>query len=190
MPRPRKRPASPGALTVSRPALLVEGGDGAFRGLIHDLLAHGARLEACRDAFAGIAGVSGVQYEILMLLSRSESLPVGEVAAALHRSGAFITTEAARLAARGLVDKRPDPADGRRVRLALTRKGAEMVRRLAPVQRQVNDTLFECLDARRFRALRALAAELAACADRGAALAEFLAREAAGRPSPASQEVA
>ena len=159
-------------------------------GLIHDLLAHGARLEACRDAFASIAGVSGVQYEILMLLSRAEGLAVGEVASALHRSGAFITIEAAKLAARGIVEKSPDPAAGRRVRLALTRKGAELVRRLAPVQRQVNDTLFECLDARRFRELRAIAAELAACGDRGAALAEFLAREAAGRTSTTSQEAA
>src|SRR5438552_11221300 len=99
MARPRRRKPAPvfNALpppTVSRAALLVGGSDAEFRGLIHDLIAYGHRLDACRDAFAAIAGISGVQYEILMLLSRSAGFAVGEVAARLHRSGAFITIEA------------------------------------------------------------------------------------------------
>ena len=43
------------------------------------------------------------------------------------------------------------------------------LRRMAPHQRRVNDVLFACLDARRFRALRKLAAELVACGDRAVA---------------------
>ena len=70
-------------LTVSRPALLAHGSDAEFRGLIHDLIAYGHKLDACRDAFAAIAGISGVQYEILMLASRADGLSVGEVAARL-----------------------------------------------------------------------------------------------------------
>src|SRR3954453_22080327 len=101
--------------TVSRAALLVGGSDAEFRGLIHDLIAYGHRLDACRDAFAAIVGGSGAQYEILMLVSRSEGLSVGEVATRLHRSGAFITIEANKLVARGIVDKASDPSDGRRV---------------------------------------------------------------------------
>src|ERR687884_648161 len=107
MPRARKKIAPPA--TVSRPALLVDGSDGEFRDLIHDLIAYGHRLDACRDAFAAIAGISGVQYEILMLVSRAEGLAVGEVAARLHRSGAFITVEANKLALRGILDKASDP---------------------------------------------------------------------------------
>src|SRR6476619_996583 len=110
MAKPRKRPSVP--LTVSRPALLAEGSDAQFRQLIHDLIAYGHRLDACRDAFAAIIGVSGVQYEILMLVSRTEGLSVGEVAARLHRSGAFITIEANKLAQRGILDKAADPVDG------------------------------------------------------------------------------
>ena len=49
-------------MTVSRPGLLARGSDAEFRGLIHDLIAYGHKLDACRDAFAAIAGVSGVQY--------------------------------------------------------------------------------------------------------------------------------
>ena len=71
MARARRVPAPPA--TVSRAALLVDGSDAEFRGLIHDLIAYGHRLDACRDAFARIAGISGVQYEILMLVSRAHS---------------------------------------------------------------------------------------------------------------------
>ncbi len=173
MARPRKRPH-----TVSRRALLSEGSDAEFRLLIHDLIAYGHKLDACRDAFAAIAGVSGVQYEILMLASRAEGLSVGEVAARLHRSGAFITIEANKLAARGILDKASDPADGRRVLLKTNAKSDLLLERLAPYQRRINDVLFESLDAKRFRALRALAGDLVACGDRAVALLDYMVREA------------
>lgn len=177
MAKPRRRSAPPA--TVSRPALLVKGSDDAFRGLIHDLIAYGHRLDACRDAFAAIAGVSGVQYEILMLVSRAEGLPVGEVAARLHRSGAFITVEANRMVEQGILAKGADPADGRRVLLQSTAKSHELLKRLAPYQVRVNDVLFEQLDARRFRELRQLAQDLLASGDRAVALLDFLQQEAA-----------
>jgi DNA-binding MarR family transcriptional regulator len=165
--------------TVSRAALLVEGSDAEFRGLIHDLIAYGHKLDACRDAFAAIAGISGAQYEILMLVSRADgALAVGEVAARLHRSGAFITIEANKLAERGILDKAADPQDGRRVLLQLTAKAADLLRTLAPYQRRVNDVLFEALDAKRFRELRALAAELVASGDRAVAMLGLLLHEA------------
>ena len=157
-------------LTVSRRALLEHGSDAAFRTLIHDLIAYGHRLDACRDAFAAIAGVSGAQYEILMLVSRADGLSVGEIAARLHRSGAFITIEANGLVAKKLLGKDSDPADGRRVLLRPTARTWEVLERMAPHQRRVNDVLFECLDARRFRELRALTAELVACGDRAVTL--------------------
>src|SRR3954466_10163308 len=115
MARTRRKSVPP--VTVSRPALLVDGSDAEFRGLIHDLIAYGHKLDACRDAFAAIAGISGVQYEIVMLLSRADGLSIGEVAARLHRSGAFITVEANKLVERGILEKRSDPADGRKVLL-------------------------------------------------------------------------
>jgi DNA-binding MarR family transcriptional regulator len=165
-------------LTVSRPPLLTRGSDAQFRQLIHDLIAYGHRLDACRDAFAEIIGVSGAQYEILMLVSRADGLSVGEVAARLHRSGAFITIEANRLAQRGLLDKHSDPADGRRVLLKMTSKSEALVERLAPYQRKINDVLFECLDAARFKQLRALSSDLVACGDRAIAMLELLLHEA------------
>jgi DNA-binding MarR family transcriptional regulator len=175
MARARKRSLP---LTVSRPALLANGTDAEFRRLIHDLIAYGHRLDACRDAFAAIAGISGAQYEILMLVSRADGLSIGEVAERVHRSGAFITIEANKLASQGILDKAADPADGRRVLLTLAPKGVALLERLAPYQRRINDVLFERLDAKRFRALRALAAELVASGDRAVAMLELLRHEA------------
>ena len=165
-------------LTVSRPALLAQGSDAEFRGLIHDLIAYGHKLDACRDAFARIAGISGVQYEILMLVSRAEGLSVGEVAARLHRSGAFITIEANKLAAEGILEKAADPRDGRRVLLRSTPKSQALLEHLSPYQQRINDVLFEFVDAKRFRELRALAAELVGRGDRAVAMLELLIQEA------------
>lgn len=176
MARPRRKSAVPA--TVSRAALLVDGSDAEFRGLIHDLIAYGHRLDACRDAFASIVAVSGAQYEILMLVSRSEGLSVGEVASRLHRSGAFITIEANKLVARGILDKASDPTDGRRVILRANARSQEIMDELAPYQRRVNDVLFERLDAKRFRQLRALARDLVESGDRAVAMLEFMLHDA------------
>jgi DNA-binding MarR family transcriptional regulator len=175
MARPRKKAPPP---TVSRAALLTRGSDEEFRRLIHDLIAYGHKLDACRDAFAAIAGISGAQYEILMLVSRADGLSVGEVAARMHRSGAFITIEANKLVAAGILEKASDPADGRRVLLRMNEKSVQLLERMAPYQRRVNDVLFEPLDAKRFRGLRTLAAELVACGDRAVAMLELLLHEA------------
>lgn len=177
MARVNKRNGSP--LTVSRPALLAKGGDAEFRGLIHDLIAYGHRLDACRDAFATIVGISGVQYEILMLVSRAEGLSIGEVAARLHRSGAFITVQANGLVERGILEKASDQADGRRVLLRSNSKSLQLLRRLSPYQVRINDVLFERLDARRFRQLRELARDLVASGDRAVAMLDLLLHEAA-----------
>ena len=175
MPRARKKNPPP---TVSRAALLAGGSDAEFRGLIHDLIAYGHKLDACRDAFAAIAGISGAQYEILMLVSRADGLSIGEVAARLHRSGAFITIEANKLVASGILEKAADPDDGRKVLLKMNLKSRQLLERLAPYQRRINDVLFEFLDARRFRELRALATELVGAGDRAVAMLELLLHEA------------
>jgi MarR family transcriptional regulator, organic hydroperoxide resistance regulator len=176
MPRPRRK--APPPPTVSRAALLVDGSDAEFRGLIHDLIAYGHRLDAIRDTFAVIAGISGVQYEILMLVSRSAGLSVGEVAVRLHRSGAFITIEANKLVLRGILQKGSDPGDGRKVILKVNENSIELLAHLAPYQRRINDMLFERLDARRFRQLRTLARDLVTSGDRALALLQFMLHEA------------
>jgi DNA-binding MarR family transcriptional regulator len=176
MARPRKRNDLP--LTVSA-RLLAGGSDAQFRDFILDLIAYGYRLDACRSAFAAIAGVSAAQYEILMLVSRTDGVSVGEVAARLHRSGAFITIESNKLAERGVLEKSSDPDDGRKVLLHATRNSRVLLERLAPYQVRINDVLFGNLGAKRFRELRALVREQLASGDRAVALLEYIMQEAA-----------
>jgi MarR family transcriptional regulator, organic hydroperoxide resistance regulator len=176
MPRPRKRNDLP--LTVSA-RLLVDGSDAQFRDFILDLLAYSHRLDACRSAFAGILGVSPAQYDILMLVSRSHGISVGEAAARLHRSGAFITIECNKLVERGVLEKYSDPDDGRKVLLRAARKSRAMLERLAPYQVRVNDVLFGNVGAKRFRELRSMTRELLASGDRAVVLLDYIMQEAA-----------
>ncbi len=182
-PSRRKAVSRINAATVSKPELLVAGSDSEFRGLVHDLMAFAHHIEACRDGFGSIVGLTGVQYEIFMAVKRFQQvegaaaagISVGQVAERLHRSGAFITLEVNKLVAKGVLAKAGDPADGRRVLLSISKAGESLARTLAPVQQQVNDVLFACLDRRRFAALRGLAGELVGCGDRATALIDYLA---------------
>jgi len=128
MARSRKKSPPP---TVSRAALLSRGSDAEFRGLIHDLIAYGHKLDACRDAFAAIAGVSGVQYEILMLVSRAEGLSIGEVAERLmirHHTAVELVN---RLESNDFVSRIKDREDARRVYVKPTAKAERLMEGLA-----------------------------------------------------------
>jgi hypothetical protein len=92
------------------------------------------------------------------------------------RSRAFVTIETGKLLKRGLLTKLPDPKDRRRVCLSITKKGADLLHRLAPTQAQVNDVLFEFLDAAQFRQFRGLVDPMTECGDRSVALLEYLSR--------------
>jgi DNA-binding MarR family transcriptional regulator len=164
--------------TVSRPELLVHGSDAQFRNLVHDLLTFSYHMETCRDRFGAMIGLTGLQYEILMAVRRYQGedggISVGQVAARLRRSGAFITIETNKLVAKGILEKLDDALDRRKVLLRVSQSGRDLGRLLAPVQQQVNDVLFACLDRKGFERLRSLASELVGCGDRATALIDYL----------------
>lgn len=168
-------------LTVSRPELLRDGCDRAFRDMLHHLLAFAGRLDKLRDGFADMVGLSGVQYSILMTVARlneivgpNDGVGIAAVAERLHLSGAFVTTAVNGLLAEGLVNKEPDHNDRRRVNLTLTEAGCALLDGLAAVQKPVNDALFEALSATDFDTLSRIAAGLVEGAERAQALQDFL----------------
>src|SRR5688572_13161629 len=143
--------------TVGRPALLTDGTDRDFRQFLHAFMIFSRRLEAIRSHLAQQIGVSAPQYEILSHLRQNAAtggLTVNEAAERLHCSGAFVTTETGKLCRAGLVLRKRDPEDARRVRLTLSALCERRFRELAPLQRQLNDTLFASLTAQQFRVLR------------------------------------
>ena len=71
------------------------------------------------------------RYEVLMLLSFSKRghLPLGIIGERLQVNAASVTNAVNRLEAQGLVERRPNPQDGRGTLAALTEPGRRLARR-------------------------------------------------------------
>lgn len=170
-------------LTVRRPELLAEGMDQEFRRFLHAFMIFARRLESIRAHLAHHIGVSAPQYEILSHLRENATaggLTVNKAAERLHCSSAFITTETGKLCRAGLVLRKRDPDDARKVRLTLSALCERRFREMAPLQQQLNDALFGSLSARQFRVLGQAFQNLIDDGDRAIALAQFQVRQLAG----------
>lgn len=171
--------------TVSRPELLVEDSDEAFREFVHDTLAFSARLQEIRSRLGQAIGLSGTQYTVLIAIAhlqgKDEKVGVNLVAEHLHFSGAFITIEINKLVASGLVKKVTDEKDRRRVVLAITAKARALLNQLAPLQRPANDLLFRCLSATDFDRIRKVMGQLVGTADETILLLNYTAQTAPPR---------
>jgi len=171
------------ALTVSRPALLEGGSDRRFRQFVHDTLAFAARIEEIRDRFGEFLGLTGTQYTVLISIAHlqgAEGVGVAAVAEHLHLSGAFVTIEVNKLVKSGLVEKRVNPGDRRRVLLTATERARGLLAGLTGIQAPANDALFDCLDETGFKFLSAVMGKLVGCGDQALALLEFRRSQAAG----------
>ena len=156
---------APAVSTVSRADFLdPDGSDRTFRGMVYDLLAVGARMQDVRDHLAGRIGVTGPQYAILMavfhLQEELEGPGVRTVARRLHVSGPFVTAQANLLVKKGLMEKRPNPRDGRGVWLWLTEEGARRISLATADIQAANDSFFEGLRKVDFLVLSDIAARL------------------------------
>jgi MarR family transcriptional regulator, organic hydroperoxide resistance regulator len=164
--------------TISRPELMAQGTDDRFRLLVHRLLAFASRLEAIRAGFGQLIGLTGSQYTILICISHlgeeDGGVGVNQIADHLNYSGAFVTVEANSLTAQGLVRKRQNPDDRRRVLLTVSKKGRSLLARLAPTQRQVNDALFATMSKADFDRLVEIAGYLVRDATHSQRLLELL----------------
>jgi MarR family transcriptional regulator, organic hydroperoxide resistance regulator len=163
-------------LTVSRPELLNDGTDRDFRRMVHNIFAFMARHEAVRDGHARYIGLAGVEYTILISIGHlgvDGDVNVKTVADHLHMSGAFVTTVTSKLQSLGLVEKTQDSTDRRRISLAVTDKAKELLRRLAPYQREINDVEFSSLTKEKFQILSEILEDLIAGGDRAVALQRY-----------------
>jgi len=159
--QPSDRPKA--AQTVNAPQFLSDGTDILFRQFVHDALAFASRLQAVRDGFARLIGLTGVQYTILISIYHLEfeqRVGVNTVAEHLHLSGTFVTTETNKLEARGLVTKTRDADDRRRINLRTTEGARDRLSRLASVQSHVNDVHFGPLTAEDFELMRYIMPDL------------------------------
>jgi DNA-binding MarR family transcriptional regulator len=175
--RNAKADRSRAPLTVSRPELLVNGSDREFRHLVHGLLGFLARHEQIRAGHARVIGLAGIEYTVLISIAHltiEGDVSVKRVAEHLHLSGAFITSTVRRLVELGLVDKRTDPRDRRRVTLTISPKGYALLEKLAPIQRKINDMEFGCLSRDEFRFVVDIVNRLIESGDKAVALQTYL----------------
>jgi DNA-binding MarR family transcriptional regulator len=162
-PPPRQSNQDTSPLTVSRPELLVDGSDHAYRRLVHELLSLSALHGAIRDGIAAHVNFGGIQHTILQSirhLSQEGPVAVRDVAHHLGLSGAFITIETAKLQERCFLEKKQSTTDRRKVLLILTKKAHALFERVAPIQRSIGDVQFGCLSARQFRQLAPIVTQL------------------------------
>jgi DNA-binding MarR family transcriptional regulator len=82
---------------------------------------HGLERAGCRMETR--LGVTGPQRLVIRLVGRFPGIRPGRLAAIMHLHPSTVSGLLARLERRGLVVRRPDPRDGRRVRLGLSARG-------------------------------------------------------------------
>lgn len=149
---------------MSLPALLENGSDLGFRQFVHDMLAFAARIQEVRSRLGRIIGLAGQQYTILIAIAhlqdRAGGVGINAIAEHLHLSGAFVTIETNKLMKAGLVQKRVNSRDRRRVLLSITPKARALLNELTSVQCPANNALFGCLSAAQFASLRKIVKRL------------------------------
>jgi MarR family transcriptional regulator, organic hydroperoxide resistance regulator len=185
------KPARQAALTISRPELLVDGSDQQFRRLVHNLFGFLARHSSVREGHGALINLAGIEYTMLISighLSAEGNVSVKDVADHLHLSGAFTTVITNKLLQKRLIEKAGHPVDRRRLCLTVTARGREMLERLAPIQRQVNDVQFGCLTAREFTLLVDMIERLVKSSEQAMALQRYLS-ESSARPNITKLEI-
>ncbi len=171
-------------LTTSRPELLTQGRDRQFRHLVHALFGFASHHERIRSGHGKAIGLAGIEYTVLISIAHlavDGDVNVKTVADHLYLSGAFITSVTQRLLQLGMIHKRIDSGDRRRVTLSVSNKGRAALERLAPIQRQVNDVEFGCLGHEEFALLTDIVDRLIDSGARAVALQSYLLADLGGR---------
>jgi DNA-binding MarR family transcriptional regulator len=119
--------------------------------------------EALQVGFAdeGFPEVRASYGSVLVPLFEEDGLRIGEIARRAALSKQTLTTMVRLCERDGLVERRPDPRDGRATRVHLTAKAKRFLPAAERVLARLEDEVTAALGARRVAALRAALVELA-----------------------------
>ena len=139
--------------------LRIEGSDATARKLIYDLLALATLMISLRNMIAEGISLSGPQYSIFMGVGRfqgTHGVSTGAIAKLLCVSPAFVTTEVQKLIALGLLHKRRNPNDRRKVLLSVSQHGRMVIESYARRVQWMNDGLLARISSEELRAMSRL----------------------------------
>ncbi|MBR1154072.1 MarR family winged helix-turn-helix transcriptional regulator [Bradyrhizobium sp. JYMT SZCCT0428] len=151
--------------TISAPALMVDGGDDAFRRLVDNLMLFADQIQDVRQNLSTAMGVTQPQYKILMILAHDDEhsgMTLKRLANEMSVSPSFAVLETKKLIERGLLQKKASATDGRSINLHLTDEAIQLITEIGPIQRRVNDKLFGGLSRNNFRLLAQIVDKLIA----------------------------
>lgn len=120
--------------------------DHSLRKLVYDFFTVSSQMEEMRRYLGKKVGLTGPQYFLVMAVAELQGktgVSVGRVAAYLHVTGTFVTTESGKLFKKGILEKRTDTQDSRRSLLSVADKGQKALSSLFPEVRHINDIVFD-----------------------------------------------
>lgn len=142
--RDAKRRFQP-TLSISHDEMLVDGSDEKFRRALFLMRLAAERLATFRDAIARAIGLTGNQYIIFLAVAHApgdRGVTVKDVARYTLMASTHVTTQVGALIRKRLVRKQPNGHDRRSVLLSLTPQGEKLIKQIAPVRREFNDSFF------------------------------------------------
>lgn len=122
------------------------------------LVGAGGLLQDAADETLGEAGLDGRDWSILSILASDTPGSQQELAKLLRKAPAIIVAAVDDLERRGLVERTRDPADRRRSRVTLTKKGERALQRGDELANAAVARLFSGLDAAELEQLHELLA--------------------------------
>jgi DNA-binding MarR family transcriptional regulator len=106
------------------------------------------------DALARPEGLTALQYTALTVLEQHSDLTAAHLARHSFVTGQSMADMITTLLGRGLIERHRDPADRRRLVIALTPSGAELLARMRPQVLALQDRMLSLLTAEQAGELR------------------------------------
>ena len=113
--------------------------------LIWDLFSIASHLGSIRTIWAGMAGITGPQWNILTAtdyLDEGDGVSVGEIANKLHVKSTFVTAQSKLMEKSGHLRRQPSRKDKRIVLLSLTPKAIHRVNAFYDIRRHMDQRMF------------------------------------------------
>jgi DNA-binding MarR family transcriptional regulator len=144
--RPRRGAPFVPPTTITLPQMLSSGNDLAFRETLHRMLMAFGRLQSFGEGFGKVLSLTASQFLVLIgtaYRQGNEGVSIRTLSDHTQLAATHVTTEVGRMIEKGLLSKSANVRDRRGVLVRLTPKGEAAVGAINPLQRRVNDLLFQ-----------------------------------------------